>query len=237
MKEMAVEYFCCYHSYARKLAKLSDQEVGRLFRALLQYSETGEAQELAGRESVAFDFIADDIDRAKEKYGEKCRQNSENAKLGRKRTLADASERIRSHTNGSETSQYKDKDEDENEDPPPSPPRGQNRASAPKYHPDWFERFWALYPRKTNREASVRAWDRLKPDLELCRVMDRAIRVQIGSVQWQDKQHIPHPSTWLNGKRWLDELGEEGAPAPPLKGPRPYHIESMDGRPVVIYDD
>lgn len=64
---MAIEYFCCYHSYARKLAKLSDQEVGRLFRALLKYSETGEAQELTGRESVAFDFIADDIDRWKKK--------------------------------------------------------------------------------------------------------------------------------------------------------------------------
>lgn len=69
---MAIEYFCCYHSYRKKCEKLTDQELGRLFRALLMYSETGERQELAGRESIAFDFIADDIDRAKDAYEAKC---------------------------------------------------------------------------------------------------------------------------------------------------------------------
>lgn len=59
---MAIDYFRCYHSYMRKCEKLTDQELGRLFRALLTYSSTGERQELAGRESIAFDFIADDID-------------------------------------------------------------------------------------------------------------------------------------------------------------------------------
>lgn len=65
---MALDYFCCFHTYRDKLARLSDQEVGRLFRALMQYSETGEVPELAGRESIAFDFIAYDIDNVKEKY-------------------------------------------------------------------------------------------------------------------------------------------------------------------------
>lgn len=94
-----MEYFCCYHSYARKLVKLSDQEVGRLFRSLLQYSETGGTQELTGRESVAFDFIADDIDRAKKKYEDMCRRNR-----------ANATDRKRPQATDSETSQYKTKD-------------------------------------------------------------------------------------------------------------------------------
>ena len=76
---MAIEYFCFYHNYAKKCEKLSDQELGRLVRALLKYSETGEATELVGRESIAFDFIADDIDRAKQSYEEKCRKLSANA--------------------------------------------------------------------------------------------------------------------------------------------------------------
>lgn len=98
---MGMEYFCCYHSYLNKLSRLSDQEVGRLFRALMQFSATGAAPELAGRESLAFDFIADDINRAKETYAERCRTNAVNA-----------SERKRSQTNAanaSETSQNKDK--------------------------------------------------------------------------------------------------------------------------------
>lgn len=73
-----LEYFPWYNSYCKRLAKLSDQEVGRLVRALAKYSETGETQELTGRESVAFDFIAVDIDRAKEAYCKKCETNRNN---------------------------------------------------------------------------------------------------------------------------------------------------------------
>lgn len=104
---MAMEYFCCYHSYKKKCEKLTDQELGRLFRALMVYSETGEAQELAGRESIAFDFIADDIDRAKKSYDEKCRKNRENGQRG-----ANAPERPRTVANAP---QNKDKNKDENE--------------------------------------------------------------------------------------------------------------------------
>ena len=95
---MALEYFPCYHSYRKKLAKLSDQEVGRLFRALLEYSELGETQELTGRESVAFDFIADDIDRAKVSYEEKCEKNRKNGRKG-----ASATERPPTPANAPQT--------------------------------------------------------------------------------------------------------------------------------------
>ena len=120
---MKTEYFCCYHSYLKKIAKLSDQEVGRLFRSLLQYSATGESPELAGRESIAFDFIADDIDRAKKNYEQKCEKNRENALAGiseRKRTVANASERKR--TGG--IVEYKDKDKEKDKINPPLPPFG-----------------------------------------------------------------------------------------------------------------
>ena len=106
---MAIEYFCCYHSYRKKCEKLTDQELGRLFRSLLIYSETGERQELAGRESIAFDFIADDIDRAKEAYEEKCRKNRENG------ARANGTERYRTVPNGT---QSKDKDKNKNKDNP-----------------------------------------------------------------------------------------------------------------------
>ena len=26
--------------------------------------------------------------------------------------------------------------------------------------------------------------------------------------QWQNRQYIPNPTTWLNGKRWEDEIEE-----------------------------
>lgn len=104
---MAIEYFCCYHSYRKKCEKLTDQELGRLFRALLTYSETGERQELAGRESIAFDFIADDIDRAKDAYEAKCRKNRENG------LKANGTERPRTVPNAPQSKEeYKDKTKD-----------------------------------------------------------------------------------------------------------------------------
>ena len=76
---MGREYFCAYHSYLRSCQGLSDGEVGRLFRALLAYSESGARSELNGRESVAFDFMAANIDRDVAEYQSKCERNRQNA--------------------------------------------------------------------------------------------------------------------------------------------------------------
>lgn len=118
---------------------------------------------------------------------------------------------------------------------PYSPPQG---GSVPQYKPEWFERFYRLYPRHTARQAAVKAWDKLKPDFQLCKVMEAALQAQMQSAQWQDRDCIPHPSTWLNGARWTDEVpdaaqktGEQHS-APPK-----YHLEMIDGEEVVIYDD
>ena len=94
-----LEHFPCFHSYRRRTKNLTDQEVGRLFRALLEYSETGEAPELTGRESIAFDFIADDIDRARERYDDSCRKNAENAKKRWSKEDTSEYERIQSYEN------------------------------------------------------------------------------------------------------------------------------------------
>lgn len=120
---MAIEYFCCYHSYAKKCEKLTDQELGRLFRALMKYSETGERQELAGRESIAFDFIADDIDRAKEAYAERCRKNRDNGKKAQEQTAPNGTDRHRTVPNGTQDKdKNKEKEKDKTNTSPPYPP-------------------------------------------------------------------------------------------------------------------
>lgn len=102
----------------------------------------------------------------------------------------------------------KEKERESKVNTPPTPSRGARVGEAPKYQPGWFDRFWALYPRHTAKKSAVRAWDKLKPSRELCDTMADAIRRQMRTEQWKDPQHIPHPSTWLNGARWLDEVKE-----------------------------
>lgn len=132
---MAMEYFCCFHSYLRKTSNLSDGEVGRLFRALMKYSATGEREELDGRAGTAFDFMADDIDAAKEKYAQKCRTNKQNREKGTSTTVDD---RARPSTNNNETHQTKNKKQKEKEKispngdiNPPLSPQGEPGAARP----------------------------------------------------------------------------------------------------------
>ena len=77
---MAIEYFCCYHSYLEVMEQLNDTERGRLFTACLTYSKTGEAPELRGNERFVFPAFRSQIDRDNANYEEKCRKQSENAR-------------------------------------------------------------------------------------------------------------------------------------------------------------
>ena len=126
---MALDYWPFYHSYTKKMEKLSDQEVGRVVRALTEYSQTGIAPELAGRDAVAFDFIADDIDRSKAAYEAKCAQNRLNRTTvdDRQRPLTTVDDRGRPSTTVDDRdknkSEYKRKSEYESKEIiPPAPP-------------------------------------------------------------------------------------------------------------------
>lgn len=72
--------------------------------------------------------------------------------------------------------------------------------------PPGFETFWSAYPRKDAKADAAKAFTRLRPDEALLRSMLSAIAWQRDSEQWRkDRQFIPLPATWLNGRRWLDE--------------------------------
>ena len=75
---MAREYFCAYYSYLTSMKNLSDAECGRLFRALLQYGAGDKSINLQGRESIAFDFMAAQMDRDNEAYEARCQKNKDN---------------------------------------------------------------------------------------------------------------------------------------------------------------
>jgi len=71
---------------------------------------------------------------------------------------------------------------------------------------DAFNIFWKNYPRKTNKGFARKVFYKLNPDEPLVRRMLNAIELQSRSEQWKNSQYIPHPSTWLNGERWEDEV-------------------------------
>lgn len=71
-----------------------------------------------------------------------------------------------------------------------------------------FERFWSLYPRKVSKAGAIKAWAKLKVTADLFDLMAASLAAWTLSADWTKDggQFIPHAATWLNGKRWEDEL-------------------------------
>lgn len=71
---------------------------------------------------------------------------------------------------------------------------------------DAFERFWAIYPRHTNKKKAYNSFVKKCNDESVLQKMLSAIVDQKETEQWQNEKFIPHPTTWLNGERWEDEI-------------------------------
>jgi hypothetical protein len=74
--------------------------------------------------------------------------------------------------------------------------------------PGGFEIFWSLYPKKVGKDGARKAWMKLAKNLPSLTDLTRILTLQAGSPDWkkEDGRFIPHPATWLNGRRWEDEL-------------------------------
>ena len=87
-------------------------------------------------------------------------------------------------------------------DIPPISPKGKTDCS------DLFNQFWDAYPKHIAKQSAVKAFEKLKPDEKLLEAMLKAIEMQKESKQWEKDggAFIPYPATWLNQRRWEDEL-------------------------------
>jgi len=122
--------------------------------------------------------------------------------------------------------------------PPYIPPK--TRKSKPKDNGELeasFGRFWAAYPRRVAKVGAFKAWAKLKPDALLVERILKAVNEHKRSVSWlrDAGQYIPYPATWLNERRWEDEIIAPGqtltparrreepwlAPVPPQREVRP----------------
>lgn len=70
-----------------------------------------------------------------------------------------------------------------------------------------FDDFWAIYPKKDAKQAAVKAWMKLKPDDELKQAIIAGVQRDIdGRWKGAERRYIPNPTTYLNQRRWEDEI-------------------------------
>ncbi len=79
---------------------------------------------------------------------------------------------------------------------------------------DQFETFWKIYPKKVSKENAKKAWIKIKPNDDLIVKITKAVKDQ--KLSEREQQFIPHAATWLNNKRWEDEIA--GTTQKPLMG-------------------
>jgi hypothetical protein len=105
---------------------------------------------------------------------------------------------------------------------PPAAPGRHGHLKVVKPEPTEFTAFYEIYSRKTARAEALKAWVKLKPDAALVAQIMAAVEVQKAPAPkpgntlapTDGPAYIPYPASWLNGKRWTDEI----IPAAPAEG-------------------
>lgn len=82
MAKVKKKSFVLYNDYQQHIDRLTDEQAGKLFKAIFDYVNTGTITILEGQADMAFSFIALQLDRDVEKYEEICRKRSENGRAG-----------------------------------------------------------------------------------------------------------------------------------------------------------
>lgn len=96
--------------------------------------------------------------------------------------------------------------------------RNKNKENTPPISPlngevqNRFEIFWKAYPKKRGKGMAEKSFLKIKPSQELLDTMIVKIAEFKKCDDWKKKdgQFIPLPATWLNQKRWLDEVLIDG---------------------------
>ena len=229
---MAQRYVKVFYNWPEGTSALTDAEKGRLIDAMVAYAR-GDPIRLEGNESFVFPIFKAQIDRDSEKYGAIVARNQANgSKGGRPKKNPDGFSGTQTNPENpdgfSETqkSQEQEQEQEQEQNKPPISPKGE---SASNY---LFDLFWAAYPRKVAKQAAVKAWGKIKPDEAFTRKIIAAVDRFREDPQWRkdDGQFIPHPATFLNGRRWEDEPNREKPP----EDPRAFHdmadIENLYGQ-------
>lgn len=204
-----MKYLKVFTDFIDELEEYGDAERGRLFTAMLEYARTGTEPGFRGNERFIWKSVKASIDRERDTYD----RMAERARNVASKRAASSETRHRNdivrHRNdivqeNNDIVQDKDKEKKYT----PLTPQGDAR----------FSEFWKAYPRKVGKATAEKAWAKLKVTDELHSTILAALEKHKVSDQWTKDggQFIPHPSTWLNQRRWEDEL-EAAQPEEPVR--------------------
>lgn len=230
MAETDKKSFVLYTKNAEQISMLTDEQAGQLIKGIFLYAENNivpDFDDIAVK--ITFSFIKQYLDQDQKKWEEIREKRVEAGRKGGKLTQANASfanqEGKQNQANQANAFFASDSDKQNqanqavsesvsvsvNNNPPISPLGDEsdltNDSDASSKS---FNEFWKVYPKRKAKGNALKVWNKLKPDDALVREILSALEKQKKSPQWQkdDGQFIPYPATWLNDRRWEDDLSD-----------------------------
>ncbi len=188
--------FTFYDSFFRSISRIKNKAARcDAYDAICRYALTGEEpdfERIADIAAIAFEGAKPNLDAS--------RRKAENGKKGGETKPQES----KPEANCKQT-ESKKKDKDKNKK------KNKNKNKDKCLLGD-FELFWSAYPKKKAKQDAKAAFAKVSVPVQ---VLLDAIAVQQRSEDWtkSNGQFIPYPATWLNGKRWEDQV-ETVASAP-----------------------
>lgn len=213
---MAREYVPIFLEWLETTQDLTPEEKGNLIDAVVSYASGKEYEHLlTGGCRIAFRFMKGQIDRnsaisdSRSKAGASKKEQPEtnDSKPESNENKTEQNETNENKTEQTETNSVKEKEKEKEEEKEKDKENKKEKALACS---ERFAKFWMAYPRHEAKQKAQAAFMKLAPDDEMLSAMLNAIERQKNSEQWRDGggRFIPHPTTWLNGRRWEDEPPE-----------------------------
>lgn len=91
---------------------------------------------------------------------------------------------------------------------------------------EWFERWWAEVWAKIGRGQAEKAFKAQVNTLDTFEAVLAATKAQAPMFKAKEPQFRPHPATWLNGKRWMDD--EQVSLPKPRFAPSRFHVGMLE---------
>ena len=189
-----------YFDFDVKAKELTEEEKGRLLLAMLRYAKDGTEPEMIGNERFLFPVFKAQIDEDIKAYETKVANGSR----GGRPVMNREPEETEINQNKPETTEKNQTEPEESE----IRKKEERRKKKEERRDIYFDRFWESYPRKEAKQTAKKAFEKLNPDEALLQTMLEAIERFKGSAQWLEEngRFIPHPATWINQRRWEDEV-------------------------------
>ena len=180
--------FLIHYDSLDVLDDLTDEQCGQLLRAMKAH-HLGQEIEISTIAKIAFSPFKSQFARDDAKYQKVVDRNKQNGALGGRPKKP--SGLIGNPSKPRKADSVSDSDSDSDSDSKDINP---------------FDAFWSAYPKKVSKAEAKKAWTKIKP--EMVDLIISKVELFKTSQEWtkDNGQFIPNASTWLNNKRWDDEL-------------------------------